>query len=76
MSILERIIGELKECDKPNFIYIIPAKELYDYNKGTNTIRFPNENSEDKQERLDKYKHLTNTNTGYLMYRPERYISY
>ncbi|MCD8182719.1 MAG: hypothetical protein LUE99_06110 [Bacteroides sp.] len=52
--------------DNPDSVYIVPAKELYNYNKETHLIRFPyKENSEEKAKRLERYRNTTE----YLLYR-------
>lgn len=45
-------------CDKPESVYVIPAKELYSYNKETREITFQiGESTADKANRLARYKH-------------------
>lgn len=45
-------------CNKPEAVYVIPANELYHYNKETQEISFPNgECTADKAMRLAGYKH-------------------
>lgn len=52
--------------NKPEEVFVVPAKALYDYDKENHVVKYPvNENSEDKIKRIqENYKVLSK----YLMY--------
>lgn len=56
-------------CNGPEAVYVIPAKELYNYNKTTHKTKFPlKEEKIDKIKRLQKYKH--ENIEKFLIYKP------
>lgn len=54
--------------DGPERVYVIPANELYHYDKTTRKIQFPEEEKANKINRLQQYRH-ENINKS-LIYKP------
>ena len=65
--------------DAPEQVYVVPARELYDYNKDTGQVTFPAKESEsEKLERLKRFKRKDNRclmyidNTSVKIYRTKK----
>ena len=53
--------------DTPEQVYVVPARELYDYNKDTGQVTFPAKESEsEKLERLKRFKRKDNRCLMYI----------
>lgn len=53
--------------DAPEQVYVVPARELYDYNKDTGQVTFPAKESEsEKLERLKRFKKKDNRCLMYI----------
>lgn len=53
--------------DAPEHVYVVPARELYDYNKDTGQVTFPAKESEsEKLERLKRFKKKDNRCLMYI----------
>lgn len=53
--------------DAPEQVYVVPARELYDYNKDTGQVTFPAKESEsEKLERLKRFKRKDNRCLMYI----------
>lgn len=53
--------------DAPEQVYVVPARELYDYNKDTGQVTFPaKEGESEKLERLKRFKKKDNRCLMYI----------
>lgn len=53
--------------DAPEHVYVVPARELYDYNKDTGQVTFPaKEGESEKLERLKRFKKKDNRCLMYI----------